>query len=180
MTDQNTHYTTTASDTQTKQTASDSNDIDIQSQLATCQADVQAWKEKFLRVTADFQNFTRRSEKERSDWAHHAQAGVLKELLPIIDDLERALQELGKQEQQPEIASVITGLTMIHQAFGKVLTKFGVKEITDTATFNPDLHEALMTVESSELASGAIVAVLQKGYMMHDTVLRHAKVSVAQ
>ncbi len=152
----------------------------LQEQLTVCQADTQAWKEKFLRVSADYQNYTRRADKERSEWMQVAQTTVLKELLPLIDDVERALQELHKKEQTAEVASVVTGVDMIGAAFKKMLTKYGVQEITDVAVFNPDLHEALVSVESADHKAGDIIAVLQKGYKLNDQILRHVKVSVAK
>ncbi|HSW73910.1 MAG TPA: nucleotide exchange factor GrpE [Candidatus Limnocylindria bacterium] len=149
-------------------------------ELAACQIELASWKEKYLRSTADFQNFSKRMEKEQAEWMRIAQTNVLKDVLPLIDDIERALADLKTKEHNVEVVPVVTALTMIMTAATKMLTKYNVKEITQTTTFNPDLHEALMSVASPDHASGAIVAVLQKGYTVNDQVLRPAKVSVAQ
>ena len=152
----------------------------LQDQLTTCQTELADWKEKYTRVSADYQNFKRRTQKEQAEWMRVAQTSVFKDLLPIIDDLERAVTDLQHKEQTAEVASLLTATTMIAASLAKMLTKFGVVEIVDNKAFNPDLHEALVAIESADHKSGDIVAVLQKGYMLQDTVLRPAKVSVAK
>src|SRR5579863_6854986 len=111
MTDNNSNQDVTLSSLQQDMAASHSTPelIVLQEQLTACQTDAQAWKEKFLRVSADYQNYTRRADKERSEWMQAAQTTVLKELLPLIDDVERALQELHKKEQTPDVAALVTG-----------------------------------------------------------------------
>ncbi|HLW72600.1 MAG TPA: nucleotide exchange factor GrpE, partial [Candidatus Babeliales bacterium] len=117
--------------------------------------------------------------QERAEWAYDAQRVVFVELLAIIDNFERALDQERKRENVEGIAW-LAGFEMIYQSLEKILTKFGVQEITDFSVFNPKYHEALVQVESDKHASGEIVQVLQKGYTMQDKVIRPAIVSVAK
>jgi molecular chaperone GrpE (heat shock protein) len=137
------------------------------------------WADKYLSLTADFENYKKRVSSERADWAHEAQKKVFLDLLAVIDNFERALEQEKKREATAGV-SWIAGFEMIYQSLEKILTKYGVKEITDFSVFNPKYHEALMQVESAKHKSGEVVQVLQKGYVMNDKVIRPATVSVAQ
>jgi molecular chaperone GrpE len=143
------------------------------------QAAIAEWAEKYLTLTADFENYKKRVNSERADWAHEAQKRIILDLLEIVDNFERALEQEKKRETTQE-SSWLAGFEMIYQSLEKLLTKFGVQPITDFSIFNPKYHEALMSVESDTYPSGEIVQVLQKGYMMNDKVLRPATVSVAK
>jgi len=147
--------------------------------LEKSQAAVAEWTDKYLSLTADFQNYKKRVTQERADWAQDAQKLIFLELLAVIDNFERALEQEKKRENS-EGAAWLTGFEMIYQSLEKLLTKFGVQEITDFSLFNPKYHEALVQVESEKHESGAIVQVLQKGYTMQDKVIRPATVSVAK
>jgi len=147
--------------------------------LEHAQATIAEWADKYLSLTADFQNYKKRITQERADWAHDAQKSVIVDLLATIDNFERALDQ-EKKSQKNENVSWLAGFEMIYQSLEKIMTKFGVKEITDFNIFNPKYHEALVQVESDKHKSGAVVQVLQKGYMMHDKVIRPATVSVAK
>jgi len=151
-----------------------------QTELQTCQAELQALKEKFIHVSADLENFTRRINKERMQWAHRAQELVFSDVLSIIDDFDRSLEEQKKVELTKEMQTWLSGFNMIRSALAKFLDKYDVQEITEVKIFDPNIHEALMQVESSDHQSGDIVQVMQKGYRFKDTVLRPAKVSVAK
>jgi molecular chaperone GrpE len=148
-------------------------------QLEKATAAVTEWADKYLSLTADFQNYKKRVTQERTDWAHDAQKQVLVDLLVIIDNFERALEEEKKREESAHV-SWLAGFEMIYQSFEKLLAKYGVQEISDFSLFNPKFHEALLQVESDKYKSGDIVQVLQKGYIMHDKVIRPAIVSVAK
>jgi molecular chaperone GrpE len=147
--------------------------------LEKAQSSVAEWTDKYLSLTADFQNYKKRVGQERADWAHDAQKLVFIELLTVIDNFERALEQEKKRENTEGVAW-LAGFEMIYQSLEKLLTKFGVQEITDFSVFNPKYHEALVQVESNKHQSGEVVQVLQKGYMMHDKVIRPATVSVAK
>ena len=135
------------------------------------------YKELFLRNNADFQNFKKRIERERADLAHALQADAIERLLPIIDDLDRAVttaQQSGVQEAWLE------GFVLILKNAKKKLAEFGVEEINNTTAFDPTVHEALMHVESANHHSGDIVQVLEKGYTLKGKVIKYARVSVAK
>lgn len=148
-------------------------------QLEKAQAAATEWTDKYLSLTADFQNYKKRVTQERTDWAQDAQKQVLVDLLAIIDNFERALAEEKKREETAHV-SWLAGFEMIYQSLEKLLAKYGVQEISDFSVFNPKYHEALLHVESDKHKSGDIVQVLQKGYTMHDKVIRPAIVSVAK
>jgi len=137
-------------------------------------------KENFIRLTADFQNFKRRVEKDREQWSYLAQADVVIAFLPIVDNFERALVEAKKNQESSDFAQWITGFELIYKSLQTTLEKMGVTPIKENSTFNPELHEALVTVPSEEHNEGDIVEVMQQGFMFKGKVLRPSKVSVAQ
>ncbi len=149
-------------------------------QLVACVKELDVWKGKFLRVTADLQNFKKRMEKERVQWMQIAQSQIVNDLLAIIDDFERASEQKEKQELAPETEELFSGFAMIGKALEKVLLGHGLKEISDVENFDPELHEAIAQIPSEDCESGQIVQVLQKGYRFKEQVIRPAKVTVAK
>lgn len=147
--------------------------------LQACQSELQQWKEKFVQLNADLVNFKRRVEKDQTQWATIAQVRVLTKMLSMIDNFERALAEKPATTDE-KVQAWITGIQMIYTDCTKFLAAFNVTEIPATGHFDPVVHEALMHVASDAHKSGDVVAVLEKGYQMGDTILRPAKVSVAQ
>ena len=127
-----------------------------------------------LRTAAEFDNYKKRTERERAGVAEYARAGIIKKLLPIIDNIERAA---GADKESPEY---LKGIELIVKQFE---TLAGNLELTETAkagdTFDPTLHEAVMHIEDDNLGENVIAEVLQKGYKTGDTVVRHAMVKVA-
>ena len=127
-----------------------------------------------LRTAAEFDNYKKRTERERAGVAEYARAGIIKKLLPIIDNIERAA---GADKESPEY---LKGIELIVKQFE---TLVGNLELTETAkagdTFDPTLHEAVMHIEDENLGENVIAEVLQKGYKTGDTVVRHAMVKVA-
>ena len=138
------------------------------------------WKDKFLRTSADLQNYKKRIEKEMANWALNAQEPVFLDLLAIVDHFDRAFHEYEKQDVDSSHHMWIEGFRMINKELYKLLEKYGVSEITNLTTFNPEFHEAVMQIKSEGHSSGEIVQVLQKGFMRNGRVLRPAKVSVAE
>lgn len=164
-----------------QQTQDTPHDSASTAKLEQCLMDLAGAKDKYLRLQADFENYKRRSEKEKMSWMLSAQAGVLLDVVTIVDDFDRALSEAQKNaEQNPTLATWVTGIELINKALYKLLSKYGVEPMKDYTIFDPEKHEALMHVESPDHQSGQIVSVLQKGFMHKDTVLRPAKVSVAR
>lgn len=147
--------------------------------LEKAEAHIGEWAEKYLTLTADFENYKKRVNSERADWAVEAQKRMVLDLLAVVDNFERALEQEKKREDNANV-SWLAGFEMIYQSLEKALAKYGVQVITDFSVFNPKYHEALMQVESDKHKSGEIVQVLQKGYMMNDKVIRPATVSVAK
>jgi molecular chaperone GrpE len=133
---------------------------------------------RLLRLTADFENFKRRTERDQIYWRDMALMLVLKEVLLVVDDFERA----RAQSQTPESPALTDafGLDLMYKNLQRILTKFNVTPIDQLGEFNPALHEAVMYVDMPEIASGSIAAILQKGYLYKDQLLRPAKVSVAK
>ena len=155
-------------------------EIEETTKEATPQTPDESCKDQLVRVQADFQNYKRRTEKERAQWIVHAQVRVLESILPLVDELELALKSSEQYEFNEDTRKWLEGFTLMQQNLHKRLEKLGVKEIDCSGSFDPQLHEALMNVDSPDHESGAIVAVLSKGYVLGDEVLRHAKVSVAK
>lgn len=136
----------------------------------TCAAELAQAKERLLYLTADFDNYRRRVEKEKLQWSQFAQEAILKDLIALVDDFDRSASELAGN----------VGFELIYKACKKMLQKYGVEEITQVTTFDPHLHEAIMSVPAEGKEPGTIVQVFQKGYMFKGAVLRPAQVSVVQ
>lgn len=149
----------------------------LHTQLAECQVSLEEWKDKFVRVNADFDNFRKRTAKDQALWRQTAQIEVLLPIISIVDDFDRALE--SQQGAQSSHVS-LEGFALIHKSLNKYLQSLGVEVMTDYETFNPEYHEAIMTVDAPGYESGSIVSVLEKGYLFKGIVLRPAKVSVAK
>ena len=149
-------------------------------ELQVCKTELQELKEKFMHVSADLENFTQRVNKERMQWARRSQELVFLDVLSVIDDFDRSLEEQKKVELSKEMQAWLSGFDMIRGALAKLLEKYDVKEITEVKVFDPNIHEALMQVDSADHKSDEIVQVMQKGYRFKNSVLRPAKVSVAK
>lgn len=129
---------------------------------------------KYLRLMADFQNFKRRTEKEKSDIYAFANEKIISDLLDVIDNFERALAVGAEGDSFAE------GMNMIFKQLQGVLEKAGVVEIkAQGEDFDPNFHNAVMTEDSTEYESGKVTAVLQKGYMLNSKVIRPSMVKVA-
>lgn len=127
-----------------------------------------------LRTAAEFDNYKKRTERERLTVAEFAKAGLIKQLLPILDNIDRAAAT------DKESADYIKGIEMIVKQFEGVAANLGITEIAAVGdTFNPEMHEAVMHVEDENFGENVIAEVLQKGYKIGDTVIRAAMVKVA-
>jgi len=140
-------------------------------------------KERLLWVAADFDNYKKRIAKEREELHKFSQAGLLKEVLPVLDNLERALAALEGHEQEatPAFAALKQGVDMVLKQFHSVLAKHGVTRIEAKGQpFDPRVHEVMMQVESADHPDETVLDELQGGYMIHDRVLRPARVRVTK
>lgn len=137
-------------------------------------AELEAKNDLLLRTAAEFDNYKKRTEKEKLTVAEFAKAGLIKQLLPILDNIDRAaMAEKGSEDY-------IKGIEMIVKQFESTAANLGIEEIAKVGdTFNPELHEAVMHVEDESFAENTVADVLQKGYKIGSTVIRPAMVKVA-
>ena len=132
--------------------------------------------DKVLRQMAEFENFRKRTDKEKAQQFELGQSNVLEKLLPIVDNFERGLAAVPEGEKDGAFAD---GMNKIYKQLMTELENLGVTPIEAVGKeFDPNFHNAVMQVESSEYESGIVAQELQKGYMFHDTVLRHSMVGV--
>src|SRR5579864_3392527 len=142
----------------------------------TEQAQAQEADDRLLRLAADFENYKKRAARERAEYVALANERLLKELLPILDDLERALNAAEEHEE----AQLEEGVRLVHRSLASLLERQGVKEISTEGKFDPHVHEALLAQPSEEAAPGDVLDVIQKGYTLGDRVVRPARVIVAE
>lgn len=133
--------------------------------------------DKYTRLYSDFENYKRRVAKERSELLQYASTEVMKEILPVVDDFERAIKVNATAN---ELKSVIEGVNIIYNKFVHFLKQKGIEEMkADGETFDPELHEAITNVPApAEDKKGKILEVVEKGYHFNGKVLRYAKVVV--
>ncbi len=139
-------------------------------------AELNQLQQQLLRVHADFDNFRKRTRQEKEDLQKFAAKRVLEDLLPVLDNFERALAALTEASDD-----VRQGIEMVHRQLTGVLEQHGVKAMEpEGQLFDPRLHEAVMQETAEGTEAGTVLAVLQKGYMLQDKVLRPAMVKVSQ
>ena len=144
---------------------------ELQKKLAAKEEEAVACEDKYLRMMAEYDNFRKRSAKEKEGVYADAYADCIANMLPILDNLERA-------SKSDNLEGVKKGLELTVKAFDDALAKMGVTEI-ETKTFDPNLHNAVMHVDDESLGESEIVEVFQKGYAKGDKVIRYAMVTVA-
>lgn len=162
------------------ETVEDARELDsLESKVEELQAQVEKEKKEYLFLMAEFDNFRKRTLKEKSEIIRNAGENVLKGLLPIMDDFERGIKAA---EQSDDSAAMKEGITLIYNKLKKFLAQNGVKEIDPADdTFDTERHEAISVVPvPDESMKGKILDTVEKGYMINDKVLRHAKVVVGQ
>jgi len=147
--------------------------------LEKAQEQIEELKTQLLYKVAEFENYRKRTLKERAELILNGGEKVITAILPIIDDMERAIEN-GAKTDDPEVLR--EGMTLIHQKFMKTLESQGVSKIdTKDADFDTDVHEAVAMVPGmGEDKKGKVIDCLQKGYKLNDKVIRHAKVAVGQ
>src|SRR3954470_20682672 len=146
------------------------------SELADAQRERDDFKDRWLRKSAEFDNYRKRIERERREQADQAVIDILQELLLVVDDFDRALTVSGD-----EGGAYRKGVELIHAKLHDMLRKQGVRAMeTLGSDFDPNIHMAVMHEESPEHREGEVIGELQKGYMLHDRLLRPAMVKVAK
>jgi len=132
------------------------------------------FRDRYLRTLADFENFRKRAEREKDDFRRYALVGVIRDLLPVIDNFDRALEHAEEGDEFHK------GVALIYKQLFDVLQRHGLKTISESGVrFDPNIHEAVVREEDPSVPSHTVVAVLQKGYFLHDRLLRPAMVRVA-
>ena len=151
---------------------------DVNAAVASARADVERFREQWMRTAADFDNYRKRSRKETDDARKSGREELLKELLPVFDNLERGL---SSAKGATDVKGVTDGLSMILKQFEATLGKVGISRVpTVGSSFDPSLHEAIQQIETSEHPPGTVVAEVQPGYLSGDRLVRAAMVVVAK
>jgi molecular chaperone GrpE len=145
-------------------------------ELARITAERDEYLDRLQRERADFENYRKRSAREQERLVAHAHERVVKELLPVLDDLERALDAAERHEE----AQLVEGVELVEKALRRVLEKEGLVEIETEGAFDPHVHEAVLAQPRDGAESGSVIQVLQRGYRLGDRVVRPARVIVAE
>ncbi len=146
--------------------------------LAQAQADAAKYKDAWIRTAADFDNFRKRSRRELEDARKAGREELLRDLLPVFDNLERGMQSA---QQAENVKAVVDGLTMILKQFEGTISKAGITRVPTVGhAFDPTMHEAIQQIETSDHPPGTIVAEVQPGYMAGERLIRAAMVVVAK
>jgi molecular chaperone GrpE len=131
-------------------------------------------RDRYLRTLADFENYRKRADREKADFFKYALAGTIKDLLPVLDNFDRALEHAEEGDDFHK------GVSLIYKQLFDVLRKHGLKPIDESGVhFDPNIHEAVVTEEDPSVPAHTVVTILQKGYYLHDRLLRPALVKVA-
>ena len=150
---------------------------ELQQSLAAKTEEAQALQDKYLRLAAEFENYKRLAQREQREVLRFANEHILREVLPVLDNLERAIEcSKGSQERD----ALVQGVELTLKQFLETLTKFGVRPVASVGqAFDPAYHQAVSQVQSSSAPSNTVMEEYQKGYLLHDRVVRPAMVAVA-
>ena len=168
---------------ETAQEEGPAQELTVEEQLANMLAEAQQMvsdeRDKYLRLSAEFDNYRKRTLKEKAELIKNGAEKTLTAILPVLDDFERALKNMEASE---ETKAMKEGVELIFSKFQKILGQEGLQKIeTDGQAFDTDFHEAIALIPSpSEELKGKILDCVQTGYMLNDKVIRHSKVAVAQ
>jgi len=169
--------------TETAQEETPAEELTVEEQLANMLAEAQQMvaeeRDKYLRLSAEFDNYRKRTLKEKAELIKNGAEKTLTAILPVLDDFERALKNMEASE---ETKAMKEGVELIFNKFQKILGQEGLQKIeTEGQAFDVDFHEAIALIPApSEELKGKILDCVQTGYMLNDKVIRHAKVAVAQ
>ncbi len=151
----------------------------LEKELEEAKKTIEEQKDKYLHLSAEFDNYRKRTMKEKAELIKNGGEKAISAILPILDDLERALQNMQKADN---VQAMYEGLDLIFQKFHKVLAQEGLQKMEPVGeTFDTDYHEAIALVPApDEAQKGKVLDCVQTGYKLNDKVIRHAKVVVAQ
>jgi len=155
------------------------NEEKLMEQLASANQTIEEQTNKYIRLSAEFDNYRKRTAKEKAEIIHNGSESAIKAILPVLDDMERAMSNMDKSD---ELRPALEGVELIYNKFIKILEQLGVKKIeTENQEFNTDYCEAIAMIPApSEEMKGKIIDCVQTGYMLNEKVIRHAKVAVGQ
>ena len=148
---------------------------ELEERLAEVERERDEYLNDLKRVAADFENYRKRVARDQEGLVARAHERIVKELLPVLDDLERALEAAAEHEE----AKLEEGARLVHRELVEALAREGLVEVETDGPFDPHVHEALLS-QPSEKEDGSVIEVLQKGYRLGDRVLRPARVVVSQ
>jgi molecular chaperone GrpE len=150
----------------------------LEERLAAAEKEARENHDRWLRASAEFENVKKRLEKEKNETYKFANENLVKELLPVLDNLERAIDH---GSGSPDGQAVVEGVEMTLKAFRSVLEKFGVTPVDALGReFDPNLHEAVMVQEDARQPGGTVLQQMQKGYLLHSRLIRPAMVIVSK
>ena len=158
-----------------KKTPSEKTVSELEERLALLEQERDEYLNDLKRIAADFENYRRRAARDQESLVARAHERLVKELLPVLDDLERALEAAAEHEE----AKLEDGVRLVHRELSQALAKEGLVEIETNGRFDPHVHEALLS-QPSEADEGTVIEVIQKGYRLGDRVLRPARVVISQ
>jgi molecular chaperone GrpE len=152
---------------------------DCKNNAAKSDETAREWQDKYIRLSAEFDNYRKRTLKEKSELIKQANGDLLKDILPVIDDFERGIDHIDKTE---DLEGLKHGISLIYNKFAEFIRQNGIKEIdAKEKEFDIDFHEALTKIPApSEELIGKVVDVIEKGYLLNDKVIRYAKVVVGE
>ncbi|MCF6244013.1 MAG: nucleotide exchange factor GrpE [Sulfurovum sp.] len=149
--------------------------------LEAALAEAADYKDKYLRAHADFENSKRRLEKDKMNAVSYANESFAKDILAVMDSFENALTSMNSNEEGEDvIKNIKEGVNLTFEQLKKILEKNSIKEVDCSGEFDPEVHQAIMQVESDEHKEGDVVQVMQKGYTIKDRILRPAMVSTCK
>ena len=148
----------------------------IHASLAKAEHELGEMRDRHLRKLAEFENFKKRTEKEKADYYKYALVEMFREILPVLDNFGRALAHRGEGGEADEYHQ---GVSLIYQQLSEILKRRGLSEVPTDGAFDPNLHEAVVREETGEAPPNTILDVLQKGYFLNDRLIRPAFVKVA-
>jgi len=176
------HEKEVVSNETTEQAATESTSVSEEKEVVaepSIEEQLADYKDRYVRLNAEFDNFRKRTRKEREDLIKTAGESILVNILPVVDDFDRAVKSM---ENATDIQAVKDGVTLIANKFNEFLKRQGIVEMESTGNpFDTDLHEAITQIPApSEELKGKVVDVIQKGYRLNDKVIRYAKVVIGE
>ena len=144
-------------------------------------SDAEDARSSLLRAQADLENYRKRARKELEDELRYSNMPLLRDLLPVVDNIGRGIAAAEKAEQTPESAKLLEGIQLVARQLDDVLARYGVQQIVAAGQpFDPNLHQAIMQQPTNEVPPQTIVGVAQEGYQLHDRVVRPSQVIVSK